>query len=337
MKDIIKIMLSIIVLFISLFAKAQNEFEIKGNPIITHKLTADPATLVHNDKLYLYASEDPYDPNARIPNPQNWLVFSTTDMVTWIEYPIPLMKEAFKWALPQDNAWASHVVERNGKFYWYASIGGFFNREKSIGVAVSDSPTGPFVDAIGKPLITSSTLDAPSRWGDVDPSVIIDDDGQAYIFWGGGQCCYAKLKENMTEIDGEARTIDLPGFFAGAWVHYYKGKYYLSFGQGNLTTIGYAMSKSLDGPWDYIGQIGSPAKNCVTYQHAITEFKGEWYFFYHNGAIPFVGGNFRRAVCIDRLYYNEDGTIQKVQMTDNGILSTKEDAQKAINENRRSI
>ena len=297
---------------------SQNTFIANGNPVITHKNAADPAVIVYDKKLYLYVNEDGVGATWGNIVKENWLVFSSSDMKTWTEYPVPLSRSAFEWTSDKDEAWASHVVERNGKFYWYVTFGNISPRLKSIGVAVSDSPTGPFVDAIGKPLITNIN-NSPQNLGDVDPAVFIDDNGQAYIFWGGGQCFYAKLKKNMTELDGDALPIDLPMFWNGPWIHKYKKKYYLSFGQKSFPSmIGYAMSDNITGPWEYAGILSNDAKSGNPYQGAVAEFKGKWYYFYHR-ELPNNNGAVNRKICIDWLDYYNDGVIKKVQMTEKGI------------------
>ena len=153
------------------------------NPLFTHLYTADPAALVHEGKFYIYAGQDTGDGGWY--NMPNWVVFSSDDMKTWSQHPVPLKIADFSWA-KDNSSWASQVIERNGKFYWYmcgehASIPG-----KAIGVAVSDSPTGPFVDARGTALVTNNmtTNWTGISWDDIDPTVWIDDDGQAYMFWG---------------------------------------------------------------------------------------------------------------------------------------------------------
>ncbi|MDU1889772.1 MAG: family 43 glycosylhydrolase [Dysgonomonas sp.] len=312
-----------LICFTSTNAQDTLMFKSKGNPVIRHKFTSDPSALVYKDTLYIYASQDNTEGSFAENDPQNWLVFSSADLQIWTEHPIPLTKESFKWAAHEEQAWASHVVEKNGKFYWYACIGNGYN--KSIGVAVADHPAGPYVDAIKKPLITGGMTSSPKKWGDVDPMVFIDDDGQAYLFWGGGQCFYAKLKDNMTELDGEIEQIDLPSFHTSPWVHKHDDWYYLSYGYGVPTMTAYHRSKSITGPWEDCGLLNRRVQNSVTNQHAIIEFKNDWLFIYHNGAIPFIGGDLKRSVCIDRLYYKEDGTIEKIKMTKEGVCNTPEE------------
>lgn len=293
-------------------------FIAKGNPVINYKYTADPAAMVYDGKVYLYAGHDecPPDKNHYLLN--EWLVFSSSDLITWTEHSVPLRASDFKWA--SGEAWAAQVIERNGQFYWYVTVE-HQNKGKSIGVAVSDSPVGPFKDARGSALITNEMTDQTPKmmWDDIDPTVFIDGDGQAYLFWGNVQCYYVKLKENMTELDGEIQKVNLTAFTEAPWIHQRGEWYYLSYASGFPEKICYAMSKSITGPWEYKGVLNELAGNSNTNHQSIIEFNDKWYFIYHNGGINTAGGSFRRSVCIDRLYYNEDGTMQRVQMTSEGI------------------
>lgn len=157
-------------------------------------------------------------------------------------------------------------------------------------------------------------------WDDIDPTVWINEDGQAYLIWGNRQCYYAKLKKNMIELDGPIHLIDLPDFTEAPWIHKRGEWYYLSYATGFPEKIAYAMSRSIEGPWEYKGILNELAGNCNTNHQSIIEFKGNWYFIYHNGGINTAGGSFRRSVCIDRLFYNEDGTIQRIKMTTEGVI-----------------
>lgn len=289
-----------------------------NNPIIKDKYTADPAALVYHDKVFLYAGHDEAPNDFNFYKMNEWLVYSSSDMVNWQEHPVPLKVSDFTWA--KSDAWAAQVIERNGKFYWYVTVSHGTINGKAIGVAVSDSPTGPFKDALGKAIITNDmTTQSKIDWDDIDPSVLIDDDGQAYLFWGNTVCHYVKLKENMVELDGPIQTISLPNFTEAPWIHKRKDWYYLSYAYQFPEKIAYAMSKSIHGPWEYKGILNELAGNSNTNHQSIIEFKGLPYFIYHNGSIQPDGGSFRRSVCIDRLYYNEDGTIKRVIMTTEGI------------------
>lgn len=291
------------------------QFQSKGNPIITHHYTADPAALVEGDTLWLFAGHD-FEGGQKGYKMKDWLVFSTTDMKNWTEYPVPMKITDFSWAKSGD-AFAAHVAERNGKYYWYIST-----NWSGIGVGVSDRPEGPYKDALGKPLLTNKDCFASTHsWACIDPAIFIDDDGTSWIFWGNRECYYAKLKDNMIEIDGEVKKIDFPGFsFTEApWIHKYKGKYYLTYATEFPEKIAYAMADHIEGPYEYKGLLSEIAGNSNTIHQAITEFKDQWYFIYHNGGINTNGGSYSRSVCIDRLYHNFDGTIKRVDMTTEGI------------------
>jgi len=289
-----------------------------NNPIIKDQYTGDPAALVYKDKVYLYAGHDEAPNDFNFYKMNEWVVYSSSDMKKWESHPVPLKASDFAWA--KGDAWASQVLERNGKFYWYVTVEHGSVHGKSIGVAVSDSPTGPFKDALGKALITNDmTKFTDISWDDIDPTVYIDTDGQAYLFWGNTACHYAKLKENMTEIDGEIHHIKLPNFTEAPWIHKHKEWYYLSYAYEFPEKIAYAMSKSITGPWEFKGILNEIAGNSNTNHQAIIDFKGQSYFIYHNGASIPHGGSFRRSVCVDKLYYNKDGTMKRVVMTSEGI------------------
>jgi beta-xylosidase len=288
-----------------------------GNPIIRDSFTTDPAAIVYHDSVYLYTGHDEAPVGHQDYVMHDWLFYSSADMVHWKAHGSPLAAKNFSWA--NDGAWASQVVERNGKFYWYVALKHKTITGCAIGVAVADNPLGPFYDARGSALITNDMTTAiNSDKDDIDPTVIIDDDGQAYIFWGNAQCYFAKLKKNMTELDGPIHTVQLPDFIEGSWISKRKGWYYLSYAYQFPEKIAYAMSRNINGPWQFKGILNEVAFNSVTNSPAIIDFKGQSYFIYHNGALP-TGGSYRRSVCIDYLYYNSDGTIKPVAMTSSGV------------------
>jgi len=294
-----------------------------ANPIFPDVFTADPAAMVHNGKVYLYAGHDEAKDNTKFFEMHDWLVYSSDDMVNWESHGPRLHVNDFKWA--KGDAWASQIIEKNGKFYWY--ITARHNDTKpgfAIGVAVGDSPLGPFKDALGKALITNDmTTDTPNDWDDIDPSVFIDN-GQAYLFWGNSKPRYAKLKPNMIELDGPIVDIKgLPEFTEAIWVHKHGDNYYLSYAMGFPEKLGYAMSKSINGPWEYKGILNEVAGNTPTNHQAIIEFNGKHYFIYHTGAGRPDGGQYRRSVAIDELFYNPDGTIKRIVMTSEGVTANK--------------
>lgn len=290
----------------------------QGNPIITDKFTADPAALVYNGKVYLYAGHDecPDNENRYVMN--EWLIYSSEDMVHWAEHE-PMNVSTFKWA--RHSAWASQVIEKNGKFWWYVTAEHDSIQGKAIGVAVSDSPTGPWVDARGSAIITNNmTLQTSISWDDIDPTVFTDDEGQTYLYWGNTVCHYVKLKDNMIEFEGPIYTVEgLPFYTEAPWIHKKNGWYYLSYAYQFPEKIAYAMSRSVEGPWEFKGILNEMAGNSNTNHQSIIEFKGKDYFIYHTGGIQPTGSSFRRSVCIDYLYYNPDGTMKRVLMTTEGV------------------
>jgi len=295
-----------------------------GNPIITGVFTADPAPLVVGDTVYLYCGQDEAKSEREGYRMNRWLCFSTTDMKTWKPEGSPLKPTDFKWAT--GAAWASQVIERDGRYFWYAAVQhDETHHGKAIGVAVSDSPTGPFVDARGSALVCNDmTTAAKISWDDIDPTVFIDDDQQAWLFWGNNKCYFARLKENMIDFDGPIRVIpdeQVQGFEEAPWIHKRGHLYYLSYATGFPEKTAYATATRIDGPWTPQGLLAEGAFNSNTIHQGIIHFKGADYFFYHNGGSqrPNIGGSNRRSVCIDRLHYNPDGTMKRVIQTTEGI------------------
>lgn len=235
------------------------------------------------------------------------------------EHPVPLKVRDLPWA--RDDAWAAHMVERDGTFYWYVTASHKDIHGKAIGVAVADSPIGPFKSARDTAIITNNmTTDVRISWDDIDPAVFLDDDGSAYLFWGNQSCRYVKLKDNMIEMDGDfKKKIDLPRFTEAAYVHKHGDWYYLSYAYDFPEKTAYAMSKSIHGPWEFKGILNEVAGNSNTNHQSIIHYKGKDYFIYHNGSIPTDGASHRRSVCIDELHYNPDGTIQRIIMTSEGV------------------
>lgn len=264
---------------------------------------ADPSARVFDGKLYVYPTHDL--PNMKHWDEVDWHVFSTEDLTKWTDHGVVFSLKEITWAT--NEAWAPDCIERNGKYYFYFPAGG------QIGVAVSDSPTGPFKDALGQPLIKSK--EAGIRYC-IDPNVFIDDDGQAYLYFGGGrQLGVVKLKADMVTRDGPIQILDLPKFYEGVWIHKRHGIYYASYPtrasqavQANVMV--YSMAKSPLGPWEYKGQIID--NHSPNVHGSITEFKGQWYLFYHVAAAP---DKRERQVCVEPLFYNGDGTIKLIQMS----------------------
>ena len=288
-----------------------------GNPLIKHILTCDPTALVHNDLLYLYTGHDETPVGMDQYMMIDWRCFSSPDLINWTEHPVPLRAKDFRWA--SGDAYASKVILHKGKFYWFVSVTDASNQKKAIGLAVSYDPHGPFSDALGRPLITHEMLppDAHEK-ANLDPTVLIHEDGSPYIFWGNGTCYFARLKPGLDGIEGKISIIDLPGFAEGAHIHKRGGWYYLSYGYEMPEQVAYAMSRRIEGPWEFKGILNDTVENCETNRPCIISFKDQDYFIYHNGALP-DGGSQRRSVCIDRLVYKADESMEKVVMTKAGV------------------
>lgn len=296
----------------------RHDFVSDGNPAIRHKHTADPAAIVKNDTLWLFTGHD--EPGNKSGYHMNdWLLFSTTDLKHWTEYPSPLKVTDFSWA-PAGNAFAGHVAEKNGKYYWYVST-----NWKGIGVAVADSITGPYADALGRQLLTNDDcFDSTHGWACIDPAIFIDDDGTPYIFWGNRHCYMAKLKDNMVEIDGNVKRVDLDGkhpFTEAPWVWKHDGRYYLAYAAEWPEKIAYAIADNINGPYKPMGIISEIAGNSNTTHPAIVKFRDQWLFISHNGGLP-GGGSGSRSVIIEPMEYNHDGTIRKIHPSSEGITIT---------------
>jgi len=288
-----------------------------GNPIIRHKFTADPTVLVHNDTVYLYTGHDeaPFPTENYVMN--DWLCFSSKDLHHWEEHLSPLKATSFAWA--KGDAYASKVIQKDNRFYWFVSVSHATIKGKAIGVAVADNPLGPFSDAIGTALITQDMVPDPHlEKVNLDPTVIIDDEAIPHLIWGNKKCYHVMLKTNLLELNGPIQTLDLPSFTEGAHLHRHNDWYYLSYGYDYPEKVAYAMSRNASGPWEFKGILNEIPYNCETNRPAIIEFKGKSYFFYHNGALK-EGGSHRRSVCVDYLYYNPDGTMRPVIMTPEGV------------------
>lgn len=290
------------------------------NPIVQTVYTADPAPLVHDGRLYVYTSHD--EDGSTYFTMKDWRVFSTTDMANWTDHGSPMGLTTFAWA--EADAWAGQVVERDGKFFFYVPVkqrgGGMV-----IGVGVSDSPTGPFRDAIGRPLVGN---------GEIDPTVMIDDDGQAYLYWGNPNLWYVKLNRDMVSYSGSPTRIPLttagfgtrPGgnaqrptlYEEGPWVYKRNGTYYNVFAAECCSEfIGYSTSPGPTGPWTYRGTVMPRQGSSFTNHPGVVDYRGRSYFFYHNGALP-GGGGFTRSVAVEQFTYGADGSIPQITMTTAG-------------------
>ena len=302
------------------------------NPIIRDQFTADPTARVFNGKVYLYPSHDIVPPAGQR---QDWFcmedyhVFSSENLTDWTDHGVIVTQNKVPWVRPDSySMWAPDCIERNGKYYFYFPSAPMDGRGFGIGVAIADSPEGPFI-CQPEPI---------KGVNGIDPCVLQASDGNAYLFWGAGRC--AKLKDNMIEIADDTPTEkvkwgdrefemrgvnclkDLPNRQAeGPFAFEYNGNYYLTYPyvRENTEVLGYAMSKNPMGPYEYKGLIMPEHENgCWTNHHSIVNYKGQWYLFYHQNAFS-PRDDKRRSVQIDKLFFNPDGTIQEVKPTMRGV------------------
>ncbi|MDG4785321.1 family 43 glycosylhydrolase [Micromonospora sp. WMMD1102] len=290
------------------------------NPIVQTIYTADPAPLVHQGRVYLYTGHD--EDGSTYFTMRDWRVFSSADMVNWTDHGSPMSLATFAWA--SADAWAGHTIYRNGKFYWYVPVKNRSTGRMAIGVGVSESPTGPFRDALGRPLVEN---------GEIDPAAFIDDNGQAYLYWGNPNLWYVRLNADMISFSGGPTQIPLTATGFGArsgntsrptlyeeapWVYKRNGQYYMIFAAECCSEfIAYSTGPSATGPWTYRGTIMPRQGGSFTNHPGIIDFNGGSYFFYHNGALP-GGGGYTRSVAVEKFSYNADGTIPTMNMTSAG-------------------
>lgn len=303
------------------------------NPVIQTSYTPDPAPYVHNDTVYLFVDHDEDD--AQYFRMKDWQLYSTDDMLNWTYRGTPMSTATFAWARQGNDAWASQAVERDGKWYWYMCCVDSASNINAIGVAVADSPEGPYVDPIGKPLV-------PGDWGFIDPSVFVDDDGQAWLFWGNRGLWYAPLNRDMVSLAGEVKPVEgldrpecfgtlvpkmdyksgeqrmMTGYEEGPWVFKRNGIYYIVYASGGVPEhMAYSTAPTIHGPWTYRGRIMDEAVNSFTIHGGSVEAGGRNFMFYHNGRLP-NGDGFRRATCVEEFEWDGD-RIPFIPFTDHGV------------------
>jgi hypothetical protein len=287
------------------------------NPAITSIYTADPSAHVWGDgKIYIYASHD-MDPARGCDLMDRYHVFSSEDMVNWVDEGEILSSDDVAWGRPEGGfMWAPDCAFKNGTYYFYYPhpSGSNWNDTWKIGVATSQKPASDFTDQGYIPGLGGFAL--------IDPCVLVDDDGNAYMYYGGGSVCLGgELNEDMMSLkDGMTEMQGLEDFHEAAWVFKRNGRYYLTYADNleDQNRMRYAISEHPLGPWTYGGIFLEPT-GCSTTHGSVVEFKGQWYLFYHNQAISGEGN--LRSVCIDRLDFNEEGTIKTVVQTTEGVSS----------------
>lgn len=294
------------------------------NPIFTDAFTADPAALVVGNTVYAYVGHDAASVGGWFNMPE-WLCYSSTDMKNWKAHGPVLAAKDFAGANPS-SSWAAQVVKKGSKYYFYVTLDG--KNGHFITVAEGDRPTGPFKEVSpGKPLVIDSmTKDSHRPNSDIDPTVLVDDDGTAWLAWGNGDCYMAKLKPNMTELDGPIQKMPFRNYSEGPWL-FKRGTIYYNIYAADAPGVQaeqmcYSTATNLKGPWTYRGFVTGAAKHGFTIHPAVIEFNKQWYFFYHDGSYSLngaPGGDTRRSVCLEYLYFNPDGTIKPVTLTTEGI------------------
>jgi len=306
----------------------------------------DPSVMIDGDTLYLYVGHDiSAGNNYVIPE---YLCYSTQDMVTWKYEGVVLSMQDVTWA-DRSSAWAGQVAKHDGKYYFYfCSWDKTDGGKQSIGVAVADSPTGPFVD-IGSALVKGSfTTNQTSDWNDIDPTVWIETDESGeehrYLSWGNGKLFVCELNADMVSVkdyngDGQitfgadVKEKTAPkSFTEAAWIYRrqddsgsYYGDYYIFYAYGWREQMAYATTSDLmNGNITFQGILMRPSATSNTNHMAVFDFLGKTWFIYHNGSLP-KGSGYRRVACIEELVFNADGSIPYIEETAtgaNGTIST---------------
>lgn len=291
--------------------------------VMSHRYLADPAVLVTKDRVYVYCSNDDDSPLEGGYVIKNIVCVSTSDMKNWTDHGVVFDAEKqTSWA---KRTWAPAAIERDGKFYLYFGNGG-----GNIGVVVGETPIGPFKDVRGAFLVdhgTPGVQPARNMWL-FDPGVFIDDDGQAYLYFGGNgddNCRVVKLNKDMVSLDGPAKPIHIPNFFEAAWMNKINGKYYLSYSTTPRAAmrIDYMVSDNPMEGFTYGGIVADqPPINNNNNHAAEFEFKGNWYHMFHNRVVARevgIPGGFRRNIAIENLKLKPEGGFEKVVYTEDGV------------------
>jgi len=310
-------------------------FHSEGNPIISDgsRYTADAATLVEGDTLYVYAGVDDAEPQYGNFDMNKYDILATTDVEegNWDHYENALSPgEVFDWATG-DAAYAGGVTKGadDGRYYWYTPIeteSTEYANRMAIGVAVSDSPVGPWEDAIGEPLVDWGDVFGDSDEGEevIDPHTLVDDDGRVYLYWGSWYIPRVlELESDMVTPAGDIEEMEgMDSFFEAPWVTKRGGEYHMLYDwkePGSDCTpsnyqacIAYATSDSPTGPWDYQGVVLGGTSS-TTVHPSLIEFNDAWYMTYQTKDAK-DGGHFRRSVAIDEVPW-EDNRIQPVEPT----------------------
>ncbi len=292
-----------------------------SNPAI-RGFYADPDIACFNGRFYIYPTTD----GGVEWNSSFFKVFSSENLIDWQDEGEILNLKDVPWSEGK-CAWAPAIGEKNGKYYFY------YSANKNIGVAVADSPTGPFTDK-GDPLIAADMLNGQM----IDPDVFIDDDGQAYLYWGNTSMYAAKLSDNMTELLSIPINITPDNFCEASCVFRRNGIYYFTWSDNDTRSPEYNVHYGIgrfplqrpEGDTVILSRHNTedPRIKC-TGHHSILNIPGtdEWYICYHRFGIDKYGdvegysqeaGN-HREICIDKLEFSPDGRIIPVRATLSGV------------------
>lgn len=310
--------LFLIALFTAMLLAAPSAVCFAQNPVITSIYTADPSAHVWADgKIYIYASHD-IDPNQGCDLMDKYHVYSSSDMVNWTDEGEILNASQVPWGRAEGGfMWAPDCAYKNGTYYFYFPhpSGTDWGNTWKVGVATSNKPASDFTVQGYIPGLESL----------IDPCVFQDDDGQTYLYYGGGGVCKGgKLKDNMMEIDGSMQTMTgLTDFHEATWVFKRNGLYYLTYADNHSDSTGdnrlqYATSTNPLGPWTSRGVYMDPTDSYCAHG-SVVEYKGQWYQFYFDSSVSH--NDWLRTTCVDKLNFNADGTIQKVIATTTGVPS----------------
>ncbi|MDI3095517.1 family 43 glycosylhydrolase [Streptomyces sp. AN-3] len=277
-------------------------------------LYADPDVRYMDGRYWIYPTTDGFPGWSGT----RFKAFSSRDLVHWTDHGVILdLGPDVAWA--DGNAWAPAIAERDGKYYFY------FCAEQQIGVAVADSPAGPFKDALGGPLVGKGRFSGQM----IDPSVFTDDDGRSYLYWGNGHGYVVPLNDDMVSFDASrVKDITPENFREGSFVVKRDGTYYFMWSEDDTRSedyhVAYATGPTPLGPWTKRGTILSkrPEYGILgTGHHSVVNAPGtdDWYVVYHRFALNGPGGpggdGTHRETTIDRLRFAADGTIEPVVPT----------------------
>ena len=306
-------------------AVAQQKKELSGNPIFPG-WNADPEAKIFEGQYWVYPTYSaPYEEQVHMD------AWSSKDLVHWVKHPDIIDTAAVKWA--KKAMWAPAVTEMGGKYYFFFGANDIHDDKKEIGgigVGVSDNPAGPFKDYLGKPLIGQIHNGAQP----IDQFIFKDHDGQYYIIYGGWQHCnIAKLNKDFTGFipfaDGTTfKSITPDQYVEGSVMFTRKGKYYFMWSEGGWTgpnyRVAYAIGDKPTGPFKRIGVVLQQDPKIATGagHHSVIQIPGtdEWYIVYHRRPLTETDGN-HRVTCIDHMYFDKDGLIKPVVITNEGVAA----------------